>query len=251
MYYDAIVTSASDKKGENRIKVFIPSLMQKLKFNKDATDSKDINVNFSTDLHADIASTTKVSKSVMMASSIIAYPAQQNGSSSNGSSLTPEVGDYVSVFFMNEDWSQCFYMENMSPYVSGLKLGVSALMEDGDGARNLHKVLYKSRKNSIVAINDNDGKESVMLKSVGNKVHISSAGDFIDIFTHSGFQIKVDDKNKKISLITAGGQSLIIDDGGSTFNIICLGNTNINSTGDTILTSGGSITISGASVSIN
>lgn len=249
MYYDAVVTSDSDSKGENRIKVYIPSLMQKFKTNTETSNKKSLSISFKTDLQTDLSSSTTLTKEIMESNSIIAYPSLQNGSSKNGSAITPEVGDNVSVFFMNDDWSQCFYMDSMSPYVSGVKLDYSSLMEDTASPK--HKVLYKSRKNNLIAINDADGKESVMLKSVGNKVHISSAGDFIDLFTHSGFQIKIDDKNKKISLTTAGGQSLTIDDGGSMFNIICLGDTNIASTGSTILSSGGAITISGSSVSIN
>lgn len=249
MYYDAIVTSDSDSKGENRIKVYIPSLMQKFKTNTESSTTKPLSIDFKTDLQADLSSITSVNKQIAETNSIIAYPSYQNGSASNGSAITPEVGDYVSVFFMNDDWSQCFYVDSMSPYVSGLKLSYSDLMEDEASPK--HKVLYKSRKNNLIAINDKDGKESIMLKSLGNKVHISSAGDFIDLFTHSGFQIKIDDKNKKISLITAGGQSLVIDDGGSMFNVICLGDTNITSTGSTIISSGSDIVISGSTVSIN
>lgn len=249
MYYDAIVTSDIDTNGENRIKVYIPSIMQKFKTNTDMKNSKSVSVEIKTDLQPDLSVPTNFNKSVMEANSIIAYPALQNGSSKNGSAITPEKGDFVSVFFMNDDWSQCFYVENMSPYVKGLKLDYSALMEDSPSPK--HKVLYKSRKNNLIAINDKDGKESIMLKSSGNKVHISSAGDFIDLFTHSGFQIKVDDKNKKIVLLTGAGQQIVIDDGASLLSIICLGDTNISATGNTTVTSGGDIVITGASVSIN
>ena len=243
MFYDAVVTSDVDSKGENRIKVYIPSLMQKFKVNKEESVDKNLATKFNSDLQEDSSAPMVVNKKISESQSIIAHPANQNGSAKNGTAITPEIGDYVSVFFKNDDWSQCFYIEGMSPYVTGLKLDCSALMEDANTPK--HKVLYNSRKNNIVGINDVDGKESVMVKSVDNKVHVSKANDFINIETGSKFQVLVDGKSQLIRVITAAGQSLEINDTGSTIKIVCNGTTSIDTTGDTNITSGGSINVNG------
>ena len=212
MFYTAIVVSNTDDKLDDRIYVYIPKLMPLMEPVSKTSETKTVTVNGS-------------SIEVNLENTVISNPFNFNNSSTNGKRLVPEVGDAVSVFFLDNDYSQCYYMDGSSPTIDGdsLRLDYADNMEDKNNhsldplLKPQQKVLYKSKQNTILAIDDNDDSFSFILK-VNNhhklKIEHNNDNDEIRLFTGGGHEVILDDHvdRPSISATTATGHKMLMDD---------------------------------------
>lgn len=261
MFYSGIVVNNVDLLNKSRIHVYIPKLMPsleqesilegKIKFIKN-----DLGNEYQED-GMELDENELVTKN-----SILAYPFNFNHSQEHGKQIVPENGDIVSVFFMNDDFSQCFYMEGGSPFIKtgDYDLDYSDNMES-KGHNHItptskvkQKVLYKSKNNTIVALDDNDNALSFIIKVNDHhkiKIEHNPDNDEILILTGGGNVIRLDDLNTNIEIKTTNGNKILLDDTNDSINIVSLsdtnitvgGNANIDVSGDTNIASGGNATI--------
>lgn len=102
-----------------------------------------------------------------------------------GSWFIPDIGDEVLISFEAGDTRR--------PYVIGsLWNGVDAPPESMDGAGNNYKKTLRSRKGVVITLDDNDGHESLLLKTPGGREITMKDGDqLIELKDQAGNSVKI------------------------------------------------------------
>jgi hypothetical protein len=256
MFYAAIVVDNKDVK--SRIKVFVPRLMSTIKPENAAEYETKIVLNrFENKISNDAEILSELG--ITEADTIIAYPLLYNYSATNGQKMVPEVGDLVLVTFLNDDYSQSYYICG-SPYIQKEKydLDYKEFIEDKDNnsekpeSSPKQKVLYKSKGDSIIAMDDNDNSKSVIIKANNHhkvKLERNSDKDEINIKTGNNNDITLNDKERNIKVTTTDGHVAIMDDANKSVSITTAGGHQIKA--DDIIPSVNITTTAGHEIMMN
>ena len=213
--YNCIVVNNKDPDLEGKIKVYIPTLMPNMEMNSDTSSIKTSTGNYSNDISQGIKA-NQVPNSFKLENTITAVTFNMNSNSKDGSYLVPDEGSLLSVFFMNEDMSQCYYIYNSAAdldskvYVldlASLLEGEEATLDNTNSPTSKPniKVLLRTKNNSIIAIDTNDNKNSVMVKTNGTHfIELQDNDDFtgVHIKTNNGNMIEIDDDISDITINT-------------------------------------------------
>ena len=196
--YTAKVVSVNDDKSLGRIEVFIPKLMHLFMENSEEITQKNINNQFESNL--DSKYNVKPFKgSVSSKNTIKAMPFFGALSKESGNFIVPDKGSIISVFFVNDDITQCHYF----PYgrsFNNTKLDFGSLMESSDGDPNC-KVLYKGRNATLLGFNEDKAK--FFLQVNGSKISIDK--NEIIITNTKGDIVKMDGNIN----VTTGGNVVV------------------------------------------
>lgn len=252
VFYTAKVVCVKDEDYEGKIEVYCPKLMSKQKANNKETSKATIN-NSAINCTDDECEQLVKNKQVTTKDTKTAYPMLMNSSCKHGFMVIPEVDDLVLITMLDNDPSQIYYIG--SPYKVGVRMkDIGTYIEDENNFKDPKKytkmkVLIKSINGNFIAVNDNDNKHSIVIKSKHNgkihriKINNNDNENNIQVTTNNGHKFILDDKNKDITLKSTNNNYVKIDDNNN--DITMHSNNTIN------ITANGNIKIQGARIDLN
>lgn len=217
MFYTAIVVSNSDDSMTGIIEVYVPVIMAKQKKN-DATPIKKVTRNQFNLLNDDIDEKSVSSVNTVQMNTIPAYPHAYR-SEKHGIQIIPEVGDEVLVYFKDDNYSIAYY-QYANAYKKGNSFDYGSLIDDSLNSQSPekyvdHKILLKTKSDHILAFNDTEDSNGVILKAGGkHKVHLTTTDtdSSVKIETENGHSMLLDDINSGMFFKTKGDHALLLDD---------------------------------------
>ena len=148
---------------------------------------------------------------------------EQKGSKMCGHFKVPKIGSWVYMFFENGDSAKPYWLP-LSPTINGK--GISADMmvgHDASGAKMANMSIIDSFGNGTIIFYDEneDANAFVIRLGSGHLIQSRNGGGVsqIEFLSTDGHNIKIDDTNKKLSMTSAGGQHVIIDDGANSVTV--------------------------------
>lgn len=157
---------------------------------------------------------------------ITAKPFFMNTNKHEGTYLVPPVESFVTIIFLNDDLTECYYMYDAASSDTGDKdyvLDLGGLLNspnEGDpGKKPNIKVLMRTPNDSVLAFDTNANKNSFIVKvNNGHNIEMQDAEECkIRIETKGGRFVEIDDNSGDIT-INNGSANILMTGGNILLN---------------------------------